>query len=307
MLAQTGHEQFAASNQKRESLFLKQINAIRRQAILGLVPQRRNSLGQYFTPLPIAQMMASMFQTSRKSIHLLDAGVGVGVLVAAFIEVICQRKEKPTKITVTAYELDANLLPFLNRTLDCCRELCNKNGIEFSAVVRNENFILAAAEELSPGLFAVEDKSNYDLAILNPPYGKINTDSEINRALRQCEIITPNLYTAFLALVSELLAPGGEMVAITPRSFCNGTYFKPFRGYFTNRMSFRRFHVFDSRQGNFDEDILQENIIFHAVKDASNQSEPSRCREVFISSGFGAEKAVKGVEGGKEQKATLRV
>jgi len=33
---------------------------------------------------------------------------------------------------------------------------------------------------------------------------------------------TSNLYTAFLAIAIKLLEPGGELVAITPRSFCNG-------------------------------------------------------------------------------------
>jgi adenine-specific DNA-methyltransferase len=293
MLTGVKGKQFESKPPKNQLAFPQQIDAIRQRAILSLDPLRRNSLGQYFTPLPIAQMMASMFQTNRKTIHLLDAGAGAGVLSTAFVDAVCKRKQKPTEITVTVYELDENLLPFLSRTLDCCRELCVTNDIEFSAIVKNEDFILAATDELSPGLFAAENKSKYDLAILNPPYGKINTDSEISRALRRCGIVTPNLYTAFVALAADLLDSDGEMVAITPRSFCNGTYFKSFRRYFTERMSFRRFHVFDSRQGNFDEDILQENIIFHAVKDGSNQPEPSKRREVFISTGLSTEKVVK--------------
>jgi DMSO/TMAO reductase YedYZ molybdopterin-dependent catalytic subunit len=40
---------------------------------------------------------------------------------------------------------------------------------------------------------------------------------------------TVNLYTAFLGLVVALTKPGGEIVAIIPRSFCNGMYFRPFQ------------------------------------------------------------------------------
>jgi adenine-specific DNA-methyltransferase len=40
-----------------------------------------------------------------------------------------------------------------------------------------------------------------------------------------------------------LLDRSGELVAITPRSFCNGPYFKPFREDFLEAMSLRRLHV----------------------------------------------------------------
>ena len=57
------------------------------------------------------------------------------------------------------------------------------------------------------------------------------------------------------------------MVAITPRSFCNGPYFEPFRRYFLRQMRFRRIHVFDTRDSAFaDDKVLQENVVFHAGK-----------------------------------------
>jgi adenine-specific DNA-methyltransferase len=54
---------------------------------------------------------------------------------------------------------------------------------------------------------------------------------------------TSNLYTGFVALIHRLLAPGGELVAITPRSSCNGPYFQPFREGFLQQMSLRRLPV----------------------------------------------------------------
>jgi adenine-specific DNA-methyltransferase len=82
-----------------------------------------------------------------------------------------------------------------------------------------------------------------------------------------------NLYTAFLGIVIMLLEPGGELVAITPRSFCNGPYYKPFRKLFLGNMALQRIHVFESRRHAFkDDDVLQENIIFHAIKGAKQGS-----------------------------------
>ena len=57
------------------------------------------------------------------------------------------------------------------------------------------------------------------------------------------------------------------MVAIVPRSFCNGPYFKPFRQKFLSMMTLRHIHVFEKRNTEFREDeVLQENIVIHAVK-----------------------------------------
>ncbi|MBI5041256.1 MAG: hypothetical protein HZB57_08685, partial [Gammaproteobacteria bacterium] len=72
------------------------------------------------------------------------------------------------------------------------------------------------------------------------------------------------------------------LVGITPRSFCNGPYFRPFREDFLNHLELRRLHVFESRRAAFrDDSVLQENIIFHAVK---GRNQP---REMVISSSSG--------------------
>ena len=55
--------------------------------------------------------------------------------------------------------------------------------------------------------------------IMNPPYRKVASSSRERSLLRYVGIDVPNLYAAFLTLGMRLLAPGGQMVAITPRSF----------------------------------------------------------------------------------------
>ena len=122
----------------------------------------------------------------------------------------------------------------------------------------------------------------FDAAIANPPYRKISTDSAERRALHSVRIETSNLYTAFIALIQRLLVSNGQLVGITPRSFCNGPYFQPFREDFLNNLALRRLHVFESREAAFREDsVLQENIIFHAVK---GRSQP---RKIVVSSSSG--------------------
>ena len=86
-------------------------------------------------------------------------------------------------------------------------------------------------------------------------------------ALQRIGVEAGNLYTAFLGIVTRLLVEDGELVAITPRSFCNGPYFRQFRQDFVKRMRLDHIHVFEKRDQAFkDDEVLQENVIFHATR-----------------------------------------
>jgi adenine-specific DNA-methyltransferase len=246
--------------------FLKKIEAFRGLATKALDPVLRRERGQFLTPQPVAEFMATLFQKPKTHIHLLDAGAGTGILSAAVVHQQLILKHPPKSISVTAFEIDPLLRKYLKDTYRLCAEQCNERGVAFSADVHSEDFIAYAASVARGDMFAPM-KGQFNAAIVNPPYSKINSDSETRRLLRSAGIETSNLYTAFLALLSQLLDDGGELVAITPRSFCNGPYFKPFRVEFLNTMSVRRIHVFESRSKTFkDDEVLQENIITYGVK-----------------------------------------
>ena len=108
-----------------------------------------------------------------------------------------------------------------------------------------------------------EKLPKYSHAILNPPYRKIRSDSGYRTALRTIGIETVNMYSAFVALAVSLLdATHGQLVAIIPRSFCNGPYYRPFREYVLSRAQLSHVHLFNSRDMAFkDDDVLQENVI----------------------------------------------
>ncbi len=210
--------------------------------------------------------MASMFELSADTITLLDPGAGTGILTENLVANLCARKKPPRRISVTGFEMDAAVICALRNTYDRCAWLCSDAGIHFESEVHNEDFIAFGADMTRDSLFATPQRM-FNAVITNPPYRKIQSDSRARMLLRSAGIETSNLYTGFLALAAKLLADDGEMVAITPRSFCNGTYFKPFRQMFLEAMSLRRLHVFQSRSKTFREaQVLQENIILHAVK-----------------------------------------
>lgn len=246
---------------------LRAVDGIRAEASPRLDPRRRVEMGQFLTPSAVATFMAAMFDCKKTEIRILDPGAGAGSLSAALVLALCQRPMRPARIALTAYEIDPLLVGYLRATLERCRIACEELGISFRARVLDGDFLEAGENALAGSLFAQGEQERFDCAILNPPYRKIRTESRERSLLRSVGLETTNLYAGFVAVAARLLAPDGEMVAITPRSFCNGPYFEPFRRYFLRDMRFRRVHVFDARDTAFaDDKVLQENIVFHSVK-----------------------------------------
>lgn len=236
---------------------------VRREVSPRLDGNRRAELGQFLTPEPVAADMAAMFGELPADVRLLDAGAGVGSLTAAFVTEALARPVMPRSITVTAFEVDPGLAELLAQTLDDCRAACEGAGVRFASRVIEDDYILTSAEPL------LSVTEGFNCAILNPPYAKISSASRWRLALRSQGIETVNLYSAFVALALNQLEPGGELVAITPRSFCNGPYYRPFRQHLLGNSSLERLYVFESRKKAFRDDaVLQENVIFQLRKGA---------------------------------------
>lgn len=226
----------------------------------------RSEIGQFLTPVAIAQFMSSMFETGPRKVRLLDPGAGAGALLATCVETLISQAIPPLSIRVVAYETDTAILPYLKDTLEKCQSLCTSSGIEFNGIIKNKDFISVAIAEINGSLF-LSPGMRFTHVILNPPYKKINSQTSMSRVLYSSGIEVANLYAAFVWLSMLLLDQGGQMVAITPRSFCNGPYFKKFRAAFLSTMSLKQIHVFGSRKKAFgDDNVLQENIIYNAVR-----------------------------------------
>jgi adenine-specific DNA-methyltransferase len=218
---------------------------------------RKSRLGQFFTPASTAAFMASLFPVGHGECRLLDAGAGIGSLSAAFLQRWRRGAFGFHCVRLDAFEIDTLLHPALAQTLDAFA------ADDFHYAVRGDDFVLAASEAMTGDLFG-RTYGPYTHVILNPPYRKIHSQSPHRLALRRAGIETGNLYSAFVALALSLTAPGGQLVAILPRSFCNGPYYRAFREFILTRAAIRRVHLFGSRTQAFrDDDVLQENLIVH--------------------------------------------
>jgi len=217
---------------------------------------KKSLFGQFLTSQNTAIFMAGLFPDGEGVCRLLDAGAGIGSLSAAFLGRWRSGGFSFEQVSVDAFELDSALIEHLKKTLDTY----NHKG-DFTANIRQEDFIHAAVESLTGNLF-IPPLERYTHAILNPPYKKINSHSAHRVALRRVGIETVNLYSAFVALAVAHAAPGGQIVAIIPRSFCNGPYYRPFRDFIQERAALHHMHLFESRSKAFkDDNVLQENII----------------------------------------------
>lgn len=233
-----------------------------RIAALGDVDARtQGEMGQFFTPITAAELIASMVRLPEEGmLRVLDPGAGSGVLSAALIARVL-RECPSVSIDLLAVERDTAMIPYLEGTLSEC-EKQGQGRIRTTAI--QADFILD-----STGREVLLDfESNFDVVIENPPYGKLAVSSQHRKAMRASSIDAPNLYAAFLSLSIAALKPSGQLVAITPRSFFNGPYFGPFRAHLLDSLALDRIHVFDSRSTVFaDTGVLQENVIFAGTRD----------------------------------------
>ncbi len=202
--------------------------------------------------------MASLFPKTSGEFHLLDAGAGEGSLTCAFFDALRNGDRPFPSGEASLFEFDAAMVRKLEE--NTARAL---GVLPVKRHVYHTDFIEHAA------MLILQKQRPFTHAILNPPYKKINSNSLHRAFLRDVGIETVNLYTAFVALAVALLRPGGTLVAIIPRSFCNGPYYRPFREFILRHAAIRHIHLFTSRTDAFKADkVLQENVIIQLERDA---------------------------------------
>lgn len=226
-----------------------------RQKRIGKISDdHKVKLGQYLTPNSIALFMSKLaYRYTEKfdNIRILDPGAGQGILFSSLVEEI--KLNKPhTGIQVDAYEIDQSITADLKRH---CSLLDSKYHV--NPTVFDKDFIESVTYESNWGI-----AKKYTHVIMNPPYKKINTNSSYHRHLEEVGVDAVNLYAGFMGLAIRVLDDNGILVAIVPRSFCNGRYFLNFRNLILNSCKILHIHSFLSRTESFkEESILQENIV----------------------------------------------
>lgn len=216
----------------------------------------KKELGQFFTPLPLSNYIASFSSIARTKIKILDPGCGTCVLSCSLIEKLIENP-KIKSIELTTYEVDPKLNIYAAASLSYLEDWLSKKNVTLKVNHRRVDFVSANA-------LAIDRPNNnrFDVIISNPPYFKISKRDERKKLLRPLSNGQLNIYAVFVSISINMLNDNGELIYIIPRSFASGEYFKTFRNILFSKIQITDIHLFESRKDAFSADaVLQENVI----------------------------------------------
>jgi adenine-specific DNA-methyltransferase len=224
----------------------------------------KRALGQIFTPLPMARQLISLINDfSKNDLNYADPGAGAGILSAALLSRHAKESLLPPR-SLIAYESDIRLHGQWKSNFS---NICDNLGMDSKNCMLSSDFYQDAESILTIG--SPLGKEKVSRLITNPPYKKLAANSPISLLLKKHGIHAPNHYAAFMALSVEWLEDNGDLLAIIPRSFFNGAYFKKFRKWLETKVSIEHIVGYASRS-NFGKNVLQENICLYLTKKSQN-------------------------------------
>lgn len=232
--------------------------------------KHRKAFAQYFTPMPVAQQMADMLDVPAKA-KVGDYGAGAGILGATVLGhsvADCSANEQCSDLHLQAYEVDDLLHQAFHMNVARIADLARELWQPAPTTSLKGDFVPEA-----PNILGKDFEPFLDVAILNPPYKKLHQQSPLAKLLRDKAAPAPNLYAAFILLAVRCLKKDGQLVAIVPRSFCNGDYFRQFRAWLKSEGSIDWLVRYKRRSNVFRADnVLQENVIFRFRKGAEQKA-----------------------------------
>ncbi|OLS21197.1 MAG: tRNA1(Val) (adenine(37)-N6)-methyltransferase [Candidatus Heimdallarchaeota archaeon LC_2] len=223
---------------------------------------------QYFTSIEIASYMIRFSKKIKlkKKINILDPGAGLGIFAAVICDLVIKQNSQ-TEIFYECYEIDKDVIKYLDLNLTFFAEKMKENGNKFSFKINNCDFISSNTKFVIKNSKYINNYGAFDIVISNPPYGKIKEGKSFNEITKEKMIHRSNYYPLFMLIGSQLLKNKGEFIMITPRSYCSGYYFKEFRQTFLKFIYPIAFHRFESRIKIFEKHgILQEVVIIYGLK-----------------------------------------
>ncbi len=197
---------------------------------------KKNDLGQFYTPQPIAKFMTE-WVLKKNNNELLDPAVGLGIFVL-------EAKKIRPDIKVTAFEIDSETVNQLNKLCD------------FSIDLHKIDYLSYFSDR------------KYSAIICNPPYNKfqqIPNRDKYNKLFSDKYGIKlsgySNLYVYFLIKSINELKEGGRCCYIIPYEFLNTGYGQIVKQYLLNQKIIKHIIKFDSNLKLFSDVITTSCIL----------------------------------------------
>lgn len=200
--------------------------------------EHRKKYAQFFTPFPIADLMAKWILGNENLKTVLEPAFGLGIFTRALLNY-------NDEILIKGFEIDANIF--------------SKSQDVFA---HNENITLHLKD------YMYNDWNNkYDGILCNPPYFKFHDYDNINILKEVEDRIScklngfTNLYTLFLLKSIYQLEKNGRAAYIIPSEFLNSDYGKLVKKYLIESKTLRHIVVIDFEENVFDDALTTATIV----------------------------------------------
>lgn len=209
--------------------------------------EHRKQFAQFFTPVPIADLMARWLCGNKHLTTVLEPAFGLGVFSRLLLS-------QNTALTIEGFDIDEKIIA----------ESIKLFGGNHNILISKQDYISSSWEK------------QYDGIICNPPYFKfhdydnLTATAIVNEKLKiGCSGFT-NLYAYFLVKSIHQLKPGGRCAYIIPSEFMNSDYGVRIKDYLLKSKCLRHIVVFDFSEQLFD-DAITTSAILLCAKDENNE------------------------------------
>lgn len=213
-----------------------------REYAANISSEHVKSLGQFFTPFPIAHFMAKWITSNPQCNTILDPAVGLGVFFRAIL-----KEAHVTSYQLIGYDVDPQVLKKAKILFQ---------GYEDSIRLINRDYMF-------------NDWNNrYDGIICNPPYQRFQNYKNRNEILAEFQSRLglalsglTNLHTLFLLKSVNQLSENGRAAYILPSEFLNADYGVFIKRNLITHKSLKYVIVFDFTENLFDNVITTSCIL----------------------------------------------
>jgi adenine-specific DNA-methyltransferase len=212
----------------------------------SVTESHRKTLGQFFTPMPVAEFMTKWIVGNPTCRTILDPAVGLGIFFRSILKL-----EQQNAYEFVGYDIDPTIFV---------------RAKSLFKTFNHVNFELKNKDYLFNGW-----SKKYDGIICNPPYFKFQDYK--NRAASLAELQTrlgmnlsgfTNIYTMFMLKSVSQLSPDGRAAYLVPSEFLNAGYGTTVKKHLLENRSLRYVILFKPNENIFSNALTTSCILLFA-------------------------------------------